>query len=103
MAYIKVDHSRFEDTATAVDDYVNVLKTNMRSAQNEVAALSASWQGSDFNQFKVQFSRVDNDDSTHVQMVKTLESYSKYLRFAANKYKDAQTKAVNRANSLPRW
>ncbi len=103
MAYIKVDHSKFEGAASAVDSYVNLMKNKMRSAQGEVNILSSSWQGTDYNQFKIMFDRVDNNDSTHMQMVKSLESYSKYLRFAANKYKDAQTRAVNRANSLPRW
>lgn len=103
MAYIKVDHSKFEGAAAAVDTYVTTLKNKMRSAQGEVSALSSTWQGSDFTQFKTEFNKVDDSDSTHTQMVKALESYSKYLRFAANKYKDAQARAVNRANNLPRW
>lgn len=103
MAYIKVDHSKFEAAAEEVDEYVALLKSKMRSAQGEVTTLSSTWQGSDFVQFQTNFSRVDNDDSTHMQMVKALESYAKYLRYAAQKYKDAQARAVNRANSLPRY
>lgn len=103
MAYIKVDHSKFENAASATEDYVELLKNKMRSAQGEVTTLSASWQGSDFTQFKVNFSRVDNDDSTHTKMVKALESYARYLRYAGKKYKDAQARAVNRANGLPRY
>lgn len=101
--YIKVDHSKFEAAATAVDNYVALMKNKMRGAQDEVTELSSSWQGSDYTQFKAKFDSVDNNDSTHTQMVKSLESYAKYLRYAANKYKDAQAKAVNRANDLPRW
>lgn len=103
MAYIKVDHSKFESTADAVDKYVTLMKRKMSSAQGEIKTLSSSWQGSDFNQFKSEFNKIDNSDSVHSQMVKALESYSKYLRFAGNKYKDAQSRAVNRANNLPRW
>ena len=103
MAYIKVNHSKFESTANAVDKYVTLMKNKMRNAQNEVATLSSTWQGTDYTQFKAAFDRVDNGDSTHVQMLKALESYSKYLRFAAEKYKKAQTDAVNRANNLPKW
>ena len=103
MAYIKVDHSRFEGTASEVDKYVTLMKNKMRSAQEEVNTLSSSWQGSDYTQFKSEFDKVDNEDSVHTQMVKSLESYAKYLRFAAGKYKDAQTRAVNRANNLPKW
>lgn len=103
MAYIKVEHSKFEVAASAVDSYVSTLKNKMQSTQSEVTALSSTWQGSDFTQFKTEFDKVDNEDSTHTQMVIALESYAKYLRFAANKYRDAQARAVNRANSLPIW
>ena len=103
MAYIKVDHSKFESTASAVDNYVILMKNKMRNAQGEVAALSLSWQGSDFTQFRTEFDKVDNNDSAHAQMVKALESYARYLRYAANKYKGAQAKAVNRANGLPKY
>lgn len=103
MAYINVDHSKFEDAASAIDTYVNSMKHKMTRAQFEVTYLTNSWQGSDSLQFKTQFDKVDDDDSTHKKMIKALDSYAKYLRFAANKYKDAQARAVNRANGLPRW
>ena len=103
MAYIKVDHSKFESAASAIDNYVALMKNKMRSAQGEISVLSSSWQGSDFTQFKTEFDKVDNADSTHAQMLKAMESYAKYLRYAANKYKNAQSRAVNRANNLPRW
>lgn len=82
---------------------MDIMKNKMRSAQWEVTTLSSSWQGSDFTQFKTEFDKVDNADSKHAQMVKAMEPYAKYLRFAANKYKDAPAHAVNRANSLPKW
>ena len=103
MAYIKVDHSKFEGAATAVENYVKLMNNKMQSAQGEVTTLSATWQGSDSIQFKNAFDKVDNNDSTHAQMVKSLESYAKFLRYAANKYKEAQSKAVNRANGLPKY
>lgn len=103
MAYIKVDHSKFESTASAIDGYVKLMKNKMKNAQHEVVALSTTWQGSDFVQFRKEFDKVDNNDSTHIQMIKALESYARYLRYAAKKYKDAQARAVNRANGLPRW
>lgn len=103
MPKIKVDHSEFEKTAKEIDVYVKVLKDNMIKSQSEVTSLSSAWQGTDFTQFKKEFSQIDNKDSTHEQMVKALESYASFLRFAGNKYKDAQTNAVNRANRLPKW
>lgn len=103
MAYIKVDHSKFAGTASAVDKYVTLLKNKMNSAEGEVASMSSVWQGADYTRFKSQWNKVTNGESTYTQMVKSLESYSSFLKYAAEKYKDAQTKAVNRANSLPRW
>ncbi len=103
MAYIKVDHSKFSGTANAIDTYLTTLRNKMNSAENEVNNLSNYWNGADFTQFKVQWSRVTNGDATYSEMVKSLESYSKFLKYAAEKYKNTQINAVNRANSLPRW
>ena len=103
MAYIKVDHSKFESAASAIDTYIRLMKSKMNNAGGEVNNLAANWQGKDFAQFKTQWDKVTNNDSTYYQMIKTLESYAKYLRFAAQKYKEAQSKAVNRANGLPKY
>ena len=103
MAYIKVDHSKFESAAVAIDDYLTLMKNKMNNVQGEIALLESTWQGADFNQFRTEFNKVDDSDSTHTKMVKSLESYSRYLRYAAEKYKNAQSKAINRANGLPRW
>jgi len=103
MAYIKVDHSKFEDAASAADKYVKIMKNKMHAAQSEVAALASSWQGGDASLFRTKFDKLDNNDSTHMQMVKALDSYSQFLRYAAGRYKDAQIKAIDRANDLPKW
>ena len=92
-----------DDAASAVDTYVTQLRNKMNSAQGEVNNMSSIWQGSDYTRFKSQWNKVTSGDSTYSEMVKSLEAYSKFLKYAAEKYKDAQTKAVNRANSLPRW
>ena len=99
---ISVNHSEFEKAASAVDTYVRLLKNSMRSAQSEVTMMLFDWTGSDFSQFKTEFNKVDNDDSTHSKFVKSMESYAKYLRYAGNSYKNAQSRAVNRAKNLPR-
>lgn len=102
MAYIKVDHSKFEPTAAAVDNYVSLLKSKMASADSEINTLSSSWQGIDFNRFNEQWKTVTNNDSTYYKMIKYFESYAGFLRTAGKKYKDAQINAYNRANGLPR-
>ena len=103
MANIKVDHSKFAGTATAVDNYVRLLKTRMNQANNEVTHMARAWEGADYTRFANQWSKVTNGESTYAEMVKSLEAYAKFLRMAESKYKQAQINAVNRANSLPRW
>ena len=103
MAYINVDHSKFEQAAKAIDTYVREARIKMRSSSNVVHDLAATWQGKDASEFQNQWNRLDDSDSTFSKMIKDLESYAKFLRYAAKKYKDAQSNAVNRANGLPRW
>ncbi len=104
MAYIRVNHKKFEDVADAIDKYVSALKSGMLQADIDMKmVLGMGWSGADFEQFKQEWSKVDDKDSVHAQMIKSLESYAKYLRYAASEYKKAQSSAVNRANSLPRY
>lgn len=103
MSYIKVDHSRLGSTADAVESYVELMKNKMRSADKEISALSFNWKGQDSNEYKMKWNTVCDDDSTYTKMMSSLKSYAGFLRYSAEKYKDAQTKAVNRANRLPRY
>lgn len=103
MAYIKVDHRKLESTASEIETYITYVKSRMDAAGDEVKALSNNWQGEDYKQFISQWDTVTAGGSTYDNMIKSFESYAKFLRFAAGKYKDAQAKAINRANSLPRW
>lgn len=103
MAYIRVDHSKFARTASEVEAYVSLMKKKMAAAQGEVDNMANSWQGSDFAQFKSQWEKVTEKESTYKEMEEALENYAKFLRYAEEKYKDAQAKAVNKANSLPKW
>lgn len=101
--HIEVNHSQFETAASALDDYVRDLKKSMSCAQSEVKGLSASWQGADYTYFSTEFKKTDDEGSAHAEMIRTIESYAAYLRYAAKKYKAAQAKAVDSANRLPRW
>ena len=103
MAYIKVDHSKLKSAASAIETYASTLKTKMKKAQSEAESLSAVWQGGDATEFKTRFAKIDNKDSTHAQFVVALESYAKYLKYAESEYKKAQSKAINRANNLPKY
>ena len=57
----------------------------------------------DYNQLKKEWQQIKGSDSTSDRMLKSLDNYADFLRFAANKYKSAQANAINRANGLPRY
>lgn len=103
MANIKVDHSQLEKTAAAIDTYIVKHRNNMQAINQSVISLGASWRGSDYNQVHIEWQQINASDSTSGRMLKSLDNYADFLRFAANKYKSAQTNAINRANNLPRY
>ena len=103
MANIKVDHSQFERTASAIETYISKHKTKMNTIDRSIASLSSSWQGNDYTQLKKEWQQIQGSDSTSDKMLKSLDNYADFLRFAANKYKSAQVNAINRANKLPRY
>lgn len=98
--YIKVDHSKFNSAATEIDIYISKHKKNMNYADQEVTNLSSAWQGKDSKEFQSQWDQLTDNDSTSKQMIKSLENYAKFLRYASSQYKEAQSKAVNKANNL---
>lgn len=103
MANIKVDHSQFEKAASAIETYINNHKTSMNSIDQSVNSLGSSWQGNDYNQLRKEWQEIKGSGSTSDKMLKSLDNYADFLRFAANKYKSAQANAINRANNLPRY
>jgi WXG100 family type VII secretion target len=100
VAYIHVDHSQFEKTAREVDAYVEKQRRNMQYMDQEVKSLTSTWAGEDSRQFQSQWGNVQDGDSISKKMEKAFENYAKFLRYAADQYKDAQAKAVNMANDL---
>ena len=101
MARISVDHSQFEPAAQAVDKYINQMKNQMNKADGEVSTLSASWEGSDFAEFKNKWNGVIQKGSVYDGMKQALENYASFLRYAGKRYKEAQADAYNRAQSIP--
>lgn len=102
MAYIKVNHKKLGQTASKIDGYVNKHKARMRKIDLEMNLLRATWDGADYREVKRQWAEMQEGESTSGQMVKALENYAEFLRYAEGKYRDAQAKAINRANRL-RW
>ena len=103
MAYINVDHSKFEPAASAVEQYIQVIKTNMGRGDSEVNSLNTAWEGRDYVRYKAEWEKLNNPGSVKAEYIKALENYAQFLRYAGNKYKNAQADAVNRAAGLPKW
>lgn len=103
MANIKVDHSKFDTTASAIDTFTSTLNSKMNKANSTMTGLFSSWNGKDASAYKTKWDALDGSDSTYYKMKKSMEGYSKFLRTAGNKYKQAQIDAVNRANKLHTW
>lgn len=102
MANIKVDHSKFEKTAQAIDKYVSNHRSNMNKIGGEVNSLGSSWSGADYMQFQREWNSINSKNSTSGKMLSAMENYADFLRFCGQSYKSAQSRAVNRANRLPK-
>ncbi|MBR4050455.1 MAG: hypothetical protein IKK09_08145 [Clostridia bacterium] len=100
MAYIMVDHRRLETTASDIDGYISAHRRAMLEIDNNIVSLGSSWQGEDYYQMQREWNEMKNGSSTSEKMLKSLDSYADFLRWAAKKYKQAQTDAINRANKL---
>jgi uncharacterized protein YukE len=98
--YIYVNHSQFEKTAAAIENYLSKQNKNMDAAGKEIETLALEWQGKDSEIFQNQWNKVNENHSTSKKMAAALENYVQFLRFTANLYKKAQAEAVNKANKL---
>lgn len=100
MSYIKVNHKKISATADKVDDYISSVERNMTKADGEMELLKNQWDGSDYLQVKSKWNDINSTESTTERMKKALSGYANLMREASRMYKDAQARAVNRANTL---
>ena len=100
MAYIKVDHARLIKSADKISGYISQHRKSMYSMNSSVDTLSAVWQGDDYDQVRKEWSEIKDENSTSENMVRTVQSFEDSVRSAASKYRDAQARAINRANQL---
>ena len=100
MAYIKVNHKKMAGVADKVDEYVSSISKNMNAIDFVVFHLGAEWRGEDYIQFKKEWNEINSGGSTTDKMKTSLKSYSDSVRESAQLYKDAQSRAVNRAKNL---
>ena len=100
MANIKVNHQRLLAASNQVDTYVSRLDTYMAEIDTSMVFLSSAWDGADYRQVKSEWNEIHSPESTTGKMKRALKSYVSALRQASKLYKEAQTRAINRANSL---
>ena len=100
MAYIKVNHQKMLDTANQVDTYIAQLEKHMETIDGAVLSLGTEWQGEDYRQVKTEWNEINSSGSTTDKMKTTLKSYAGSIREASKLYKEAQARAINRANVL---
>lgn len=98
--FLDVNYLEFEKAASAVEDYITKQKQKMAMANQEIASLSANWQGEDFSQLKMKWNELDDSSSTAGSLQKNLKDYAETLRYVAAQYKKAQKRAIDRVNSL---
>lgn len=100
MSKIEVDHSKFKTTSESINAFISESKKKMSEANEELFVLG--WQGNDAEAFKNKWQEVSGDKSYYREFVTALENYADFLDYAAEKYKEAQINAVNRANGIPK-
>ena len=97
---VYVDYEKLEGAAKTIDEYVAKQMYSMARADTEAALLSTTWQGQDSALFQLRWKELLAKGSTSQQMIAAMQNYAKFLRAAAGKYKQAQTKAWYRASTL---
>lgn len=100
MAYIKVNHKKMLDAATQIDNYITSIDKNMATIDTTVLSLNAEWKGQDYVQLKAEWNEINSSGSTTDKIKTSLKSYAGAIREAASLYKEAQARAINRANAL---
>lgn len=100
MAYIKVNHQKMLTAADQIDYYVAQLDNNMAAIDSTMLSLGSEWKGEDYQQVKTEWNEINSSGSTTDRMKTTLKSYAGSIREASKLYKEAQTRAINRASTL---
>ena len=100
MAYIKVDHGRLERAAAAADECVGTVRSRMNSIDSGITYLGSSWSGKDYDSVRSEWREMSSDSSTTGNMLRAIDGYADSIRAASRKYREAQRRAINRANTL---
>lgn len=93
---IKVDHSKFEKTAKAIEEYKKLVHDKTMQMDLTIKQVGLAFGGKDGVEFIKQWNQLLAKDSAYDKMLKLLQSYADFLRYAAQEYKAAQRRAIDR-------
>ena len=102
MANIRVDCGELRTIAGKIDAYVEFAKDQQKKANEEQERLSLHWQGLDHKAYEEKWNTATVESMKYNGMLKAMENYADYLRYAASEYEKAQERAIGTATRL-RW
>ena len=100
MAYIKVDCREMHKVADHIDQYIARMEKSVTEMDDAICTVGADWKGADYRQVKNEWNEIKGPGSTTDNMKQLLKNYADSVREAAQLYKEAQSRAINRANNL---
>lgn len=100
MAYIKVNHAVLVAGSKQLLDYVTKQKESMLRMEESMEVLGSSWGGEDSAQVQRSWSELNGEESVSSAMANAIRRYANSIGESAMKYKEAQARAINRANLL---
>lgn len=101
--YIKTDYERLVKTAENVESQIAEIKKLMNNSSTAVLKMRSGFHGADYNAFYAKWDGLLTEDSTYTTLIKRLESYAKFLRYAAEQYEYVQDQAQLRSNRIPKY
>ena len=100
---INVECAKLIKTAENIEKQTEEIKKLMLSSTNAVLEMKSGFQGADYDAFCIKWDSLVAEGSNYATLVKRLESYAKFLRYAANQYEYVRNQANNRSNRLPKY
>ena len=101
--YIKTECEKMVKTAENIEAQIAEIKKLMTNSSTAVLEMRSGFRGADYDAFYAKWDSLWTEDSTYSTLVKRLESYAKFLRYAAEQYEYVQEQAQLRSNRIPKY
>ena len=100
--YIKTECEKMVKTAENIEAQIAEIKKLMTDSTTAVLEMGSGFRGADYDAFYSKWGSLIAEDSTYSTLIKRLESYAKFLRYAAEQYEYVQEQAQYRVNRIPK-